>query len=171
MKARAYKFLRGAFKDNWAIDPEVPDHAIIARPRHVGALKKVKLFGLAGMLQLMPSTEDEDMSGPATVDSTETDSPAVVERKQLLEVEEYLRLPQVPTHCDDGRDFDLCMWWKSHAQMLPHLHNMARTHHALPASSAGVKRLLSAVGRMHVHLKKNTSESILESSLMVFKNT
>jgi hypothetical protein len=45
------------------------------------------------MLQLISSVEDEDMSVPATVESTETDYPAVVERKQLLELEEYLRLP------------------------------------------------------------------------------
>jgi hypothetical protein len=133
-------------------------------------LKKVKLFGVAGMLQMMSSAEDEDMYFPATVESTETDSP-VVERKQLLEVEEYLRLPQVPAHCDNGRDFDLCMWWKSHAQIFPHLHNMARTHHALPASSVGVERLFFAASRMHGDLKKNTSESTSESSLMVFKNT
>jgi len=171
MKARAYRFLRGAYKDNWAPSLEAFEPPAPVRPRVQALPKKMKLSGVAGMMQLMSSAEEEDVSRTCFAEPTETESVAAAERKQMKEVETYLRLPQVPAHCDDGSDFDLCMWWRSHSQTFPRLSIMARVHHALPASSAGVERLFSAAGRMHDDFKKNTSESTLESSLLVYKNT
>eukprot|EP00873_Tetraselmis_striata_P013611 jgi/Tetstr1/433875/TSEL_023055.t1 len=143
MRADAYNYLRGAYKDDWA--PPAPS----ITPAPVAPASKRTAFNAAPVKKAKLSE---------------------VLATQMKEVEEYLKLPQVNPINDDGTDFDLLAWWKARQTIFPHMSKMARQFHAFPATSAGVERLFSAAGRMHNDFKKSTSETTLEHALIVYKN-
>eukprot|EP00873_Tetraselmis_striata_P010748 jgi/Tetstr1/431012/TSEL_002030.t1 len=190
MRADAYNYLRGAYKDDWAppapsITPAPVAPASKRTAFNAAPVKKAKLSRIAGMQLLLRTVDQDNMplfglaaSAPAAngasvpVPSTTQHSwtPAEVLATQMKEVEEYLKLPQVIPINDDGTDFDLLAWWKARQTIFPHLSKMARQFHAFPATSAGVERLFCATGRMHNDFKKSTSETTLEHALIVYKN-
>jgi hypothetical protein len=64
-------------------------------------------------------------------------------------LDEYLALPHVRQNNPDGVAFDVLEWWRVHSCRYPNVAKMARGFFALPASSAGVERLFSVVGKKH----------------------
>ena len=91
-------------------------------------------------------------------------------QQEASEVDRYLALPQEKMLTSDGHDLDILDWWRHRALNFPNLSRMARQFLALQATSAGCERLFSAAGRSHDDYKKSTSESTLESIMMVHKN-
>jgi hypothetical protein len=73
-------------------------------------------------------------------------------------------------HLSEGMSFDLLAWWKNHIKMWPNLAKMARQYLALPATSAGVERLLSNGGQMHSSLKKSAKAQTSEMMLYINNN-
>ena len=53
----------------------------------------------------------------------------------------------------------------------PSPHNIAKQYLAVPVSSAGVKRVFSAAGKMHSDLRKSMSDVSLKHSLFAAYNT
>eukprot|EP00873_Tetraselmis_striata_P005051 jgi/Tetstr1/425315/TSEL_015765.t1 len=138
-------------------------------------LQKVNASDEAANTQEVVIVGDTQNPTPAAVEQRDdnappANSPAEALAAQLKEVEDYLKLPQVSPINDDGTDFDLLAWWKARQAIFPHLRKMARLCHEFPATSACVERLFSAAGRMHSDLKKSTSDTTLEHSLLVHKN-
>ena len=76
------------------------------------------------------------------------------------EIDMYLRTPAAPP------DTDPLLWWKLNAYQMPNVARMARQYLAMPASTAGVERVFSKVGRMHDDQKKATCEVTLHQASM-----
>ena len=76
------------------------------------------------------------------------------------EIDMYLRTPAAPP------DTDPLLWWKLNAYQMPNVARMARQYLAMPASTAGVERVFSKVGRMHDDQKKSTCEVTLQQDSM-----
>ena len=66
---------------------------------------------------------------------------------------------------------DVLAWWKVKETKWPALAKMIKQYFAAPASSAGVERVFSAVGKMHGDLQKSAKDSALEHSLFAAFNT
>eukprot|EP00873_Tetraselmis_striata_P013436 jgi/Tetstr1/433700/TSEL_022919.t1 len=168
-ETKAYKYLRGAYKEDFAPPLELAEGAPAAPISkgiafNAAPIKKAKLPGVAGVILLMRTVEQHDDNDPPA------QSPAEALAVQMKEVEDDLKLTLVSPINDDGTNFDLLAWWKAKQSIFPRLRKMARLYHAFPATSAGVERLFSAAGRMHNHFKKSTSDTTLEHSLLVYKN-
>eukprot|EP00873_Tetraselmis_striata_P027296 jgi/Tetstr1/447560/TSEL_034939.t1 len=93
---KAYKYLRGADKEDFALPLELvaaaPDAPISRRTAFNAApIKKAKLLGVAGVILLMRTIEKQDDSAPPA------HSHAEALAAQMKEVEDYLKLPQVRT--------------------------------------------------------------------------
>ncbi|KAK3284472.1 hypothetical protein CYMTET_7877 [Cymbomonas tetramitiformis] len=67
------------------------------------------------------------------------------------ELDQYLALPQ-EDHLDPA--FDLLAYWRRQSAVVPNVARMARQFLAPPATTAGVERVFSRVGRMHGDLQK-----------------
>ena len=77
----------------------------------------------------------------------------------VTELHMYKALPKLDMEGDPLR------WWATQGYALPVLSFMARQHLAIPASSAEVERLFSAVGRRFSNRRKPTKDTTLESLL------
>ena len=86
------------------------------------------------------------------------------------EVENKLRMPQIPMTDISGNDQNILNWWRDNESGFSYLSKMARQFLCAPASSACAERLFSSVGIMHDDLKKSTNEATLESQLIVNRN-
>ena len=55
------------------------------------------------------------------------------------------------------------IWWQAKESKWPALAKMVKQYFAAPASSAGVERVFSAVGKMHGDLQKSAKDSTLDA--------
>eukprot|EP00873_Tetraselmis_striata_P035007 jgi/Tetstr1/455271/TSEL_042109.t1 len=145
---KAYKHLpRGTYKEDFGPPLELAEaapYAPISRRTAFDAasIKKAsKLPGVAGVILLMRTFEQHDDNAPPAHSHC-----AEALAARIKEVEDYLKLPQVSPSM--MMEQTLIRW----------------------LASAGVERLFSAAGRMHNDFKKSTSDTIVEHSLLLYKN-
>ena len=75
-----------------------------------------------------------------TVKPTSVEEVFVTQVADCDEVEQNLRLPEIPLHTSLGHDQEIVYWWKTHSSKFPNLSKMARQLLAAPASSASSER-------------------------------
>jgi|SouAtlMetagenome_1021521.scaffolds.fasta_scaffold51687_1 hypothetical protein len=67
----------------------------------------------------------------------------------------------------ERKNLDPLMWWLANEKRFPTVAHMAKNFLGCPASTAGLERMFSALGRNHDDLRKKTLESTLEMRMMI----
>jgi hypothetical protein len=164
----AHSYLKNNFVQNFL--PKPVDQPAAVRPtalrKEESVSKKRKMSAVATFLH-----SDDGDDEVVDVDDAEMNVPIVSLTSHGSEkLDAYLVLPQAHHVNKAGEECDILAWWKTHAHMFPSLSKMARAYLAMLASSAGVERLFTAVGRMHSSFRKNAKEESLEMQLVVYQN-
>lgn len=153
------EWARKCWETNW--QPTESTSAPVSVPALAIKKRKGNAKVVVTVASFLADSDDED--APVEVEAPSGRDPGDVPKED--EFSKYLGLPRV------GAEVDLLVWWKEHQKEFPIMAKWARQFLATPASTAGVERAFSAVGHMHGDLRKCTSESTIEHSLMAGMNT
>ena len=106
---------------------------------------------------------------PLMFDSEDEDDMQEVAAGQEDELQLYLDAMKSMKKAD-RKNLKPLQWWEVNAHRFPSVARMAQNHLGCPASTGGLERMFSALGRNHDDFRKKTLETTLETRMMVKHN-
>ena len=106
---------------------------------------------------------------PLMFDSEDEDDMQEVAAGQEDELQLYLDAMKLMKKAD-RKNLKPLRWWEVNAHRFPYVARMAQNHLGCPASTGGLERMFSALGRNHDDFRKKTLETTLETRMMVKHN-